>query len=614
MAHFQNPFRLLWSLMALLLMATGCGHGAEAVNPDPPALPGVVTGPASPVITGVTPRGGVGLENELVVMEATATNEPTSWQWNFGGASKDGATSSQATPQIRLGPGASWTCSVVASNAVGSSAPFLFTLDIAPCEVTPAGDVGAIGDRVTFSANADVPGVEWHWDFGGGAIPNTSTERNPRVTLRGSSLYWRGDPATGTVSVMRPNSVTAVRRFTYNIADPPDEDRLKTSFVRWRAEGLEAIDGRPVVLLTSHRKQPHAAKLAMAHSSRPVDASQWTWHELNVVSQNQAALAVDGTAVCVAYRPGTLNVIRVVTADAADPAVPGGWIGQDAFVADAGGNSRFDVAYVRGRPVVALQWADDTPLRLLVAPSRFPQAPESWSALNLAGESRVWQMQLAGTPTAGAVAYTESIFPEPVDKPLHVAVLAPSGDLVQPEDWTTSVAATGVTGNYYSFDGRAAWRDQALAVAYTTTAGLWLATPRVEMPSGVADWDPTLVVPIEASGRHGPFVPDLHAIAGTDRGWAIAYTVTERSGFGSSATQRLARSLLPAPRSPADWHTVILDEFGDNGSNHEPFYTNVLEIHLASGILTAKNSSDGAGYSVTSTRWEELLPLAPEVH
>lgn len=86
-----------------------------------------ITVNAPPVVTGVTPTGIVGAVDEKLTFQVTATGTPTSFDWNFGGGTRE-PTATGPAPEVYLGglPG-TFTGSVTATNADGTSAPYPFT-------------------------------------------------------------------------------------------------------------------------------------------------------------------------------------------------------------------------------------------------------------------------------------------------------------------------------------------------------------------------------------------------------------------------------------------------------------------------------------------------------
>lgn len=87
----------------------------------------ITIGPAVPIITAVSPNGIVGAIDEPITFTPTVTGSPTAWDWDFGGGARI-ATSTVVAPSTFLAglPG-TFTGSVTATNAGGSSAPFEFT-------------------------------------------------------------------------------------------------------------------------------------------------------------------------------------------------------------------------------------------------------------------------------------------------------------------------------------------------------------------------------------------------------------------------------------------------------------------------------------------------------
>jgi PKD repeat protein len=62
----------------------------------------------------------------------TSTQSPTSWQWDFG----DGSTSTQQNPSVTYAAEGTYTVTMRASNAAGTSAPATTTITVAPAPVS----------------------------------------------------------------------------------------------------------------------------------------------------------------------------------------------------------------------------------------------------------------------------------------------------------------------------------------------------------------------------------------------------------------------------------------------------------------------------------------------
>jgi hypothetical protein len=147
-------------------------------------------------ITGVTPQTGI--SGELLEFIPAVTGSLLTYSWDFGGGA-DPNTSEFGRPLATLGAAGQYTVTVEVDNRFGDPASYQFTLTVEEKLGDPV-DVSFVspmfgpnnnpGSLVTFTA--EVTGTEpytYHWDFGGGAIPNTSTDASPQVTLGNSGTY-----------------------------------------------------------------------------------------------------------------------------------------------------------------------------------------------------------------------------------------------------------------------------------------------------------------------------------------------------------------------------------------------------------------------------------------
>lgn len=139
-----------------------------------------------PEISDVNPLTGD--SGNLVLFTATVTGDvPLTYSWDFGGGATPD-TSSDVEPEVTLGAADSYDASVTVSNSFGED--FLgFTLVVNDAPVPPnilsvEPTEGYHDVEVIFIAVVD--GEEpfsYDWNFGGGAVPNTSIEESPEVTL-----------------------------------------------------------------------------------------------------------------------------------------------------------------------------------------------------------------------------------------------------------------------------------------------------------------------------------------------------------------------------------------------------------------------------------------------
>ncbi|HYE76855.1 MAG TPA: PKD domain-containing protein, partial [bacterium] len=184
-------------------------------------------GTGIPVIIAAIPTGTVGNSGESVRFSVAATNDPTAWQWDFGGGATPG-TSNQAFPSVTLGEPGAYITTVRASNGAGTSDPFQFAYTVsspvgggAPTitGVTPTGHLGNTGNRRTFSAAVTGEVISWGWNFGGGTNPAVSSGPTPDVELVSAGTF------VGSVIARNANGYSAPFQFTYTITVPGADGR-----------------------------------------------------------------------------------------------------------------------------------------------------------------------------------------------------------------------------------------------------------------------------------------------------------------------------------------------------------------------------------------------------
>jgi PKD repeat protein len=121
-----------------------------------------------------------------------------SWSWDFGGGATPN-TSTQARPEVILGPVGDYTGHVSVSNAGGTNT-YEFILRSVPLiapQLRPLNTVGTptpwnawTGHNVyPYVANDGGPAISWLWDFGGAGTPATSTAEHPELTLGAPGTY-----------------------------------------------------------------------------------------------------------------------------------------------------------------------------------------------------------------------------------------------------------------------------------------------------------------------------------------------------------------------------------------------------------------------------------------
>ncbi len=180
--------------------------GAESttiasLNPEPPS------------IISVSPQSGTSAQ--VTTFSATFFGtEPISFEWNFGGGA-DPNTSPERSPSVTLMTPGSYTGSLTLTNELGSDT-MEFTYDVIEARVAPSivsinASGGVIGGAGSFSAEVtgSLP-ISYSWNFGGGAMPNVSSDPAPIVTM--------GNPGTYNGSLTVTNDVGSdTKTFIYQV-------------------------------------------------------------------------------------------------------------------------------------------------------------------------------------------------------------------------------------------------------------------------------------------------------------------------------------------------------------------------------------------------------------
>ncbi len=182
-----------------------------------------VNAPPAPVAS-FTPDVTSGDAPLTVNFTDASTNTPTSWAWDFG----DGNTSINQNPQHIFTTPGTYTVTLTATNATGSSAAYTVTITVN--EVAPVAQFGADkydGEAallVNFEDQSLNNPTSWAWDFGDG---NTSTNQNPSniyanagtydVTLTATNGVGTSTSAISTITVTSATALP-IAQFTEDAA------------------------------------------------------------------------------------------------------------------------------------------------------------------------------------------------------------------------------------------------------------------------------------------------------------------------------------------------------------------------------------------------------------
>ncbi len=127
-----------------------------------------------------------------------STNNPVSWQWNFG----DGSTSTQQNPQHTYQNAGTYTVALTVTNSHGSDTETKTNY----IEITQAGSApvaeftgnpvsGTAPLTVNFTDQSSNSPTSWNWNFGDG---NSSNQQNPGHTYQNAGSYTVALTATNS--------------------------------------------------------------------------------------------------------------------------------------------------------------------------------------------------------------------------------------------------------------------------------------------------------------------------------------------------------------------------------------------------------------------------------
>jgi hypothetical protein len=149
-------------------------------------------------------------QGELFTLTDSSSESPSSWSWTMTGASPSG-TSSMQNPQIYFAGAGTFTVTLAAANAAGSSATVNKTITVlAAPGISTTGDIICAGDSATISASGT--GISYVWSSGDSTATAT-------VSPAGTSVYtvtaWASngcasiDSATVTVNALPTVSIVS---------------------------------------------------------------------------------------------------------------------------------------------------------------------------------------------------------------------------------------------------------------------------------------------------------------------------------------------------------------------------------------------------------------------
>jgi|GEM_PF-2096515 len=454
-----------------------------------------------PSIIGVQPAGELGTPGTMLVFSVQSTGLVENWSWNFGGGGSPN-TSTTASPQVTLGAAGSYSGTVALSNRFGSSAPFGFNYSVATVpvnppvitEVTPIGQIGTEGDAVTFQATALNAPTAWTWDFGGGTIPETSTDSAPLVTLKAGSF-------TGSVIASNAAGASAPFEFSFSAeALPPIS--FSNLFIATGADYLEPqlllVDGRATVIY-SLRPTQSAGAVHMRRCQDAVPGLAWDDHIITTkrflpskVIWHEGRLAMIGVPQTFVEPPG---LVRIIYAQTAIPTSSADWLEIGTPADLTGTTARRDprLATVAGR----LTFATTTDEGIVFTQSTitWPQSESDFVSFEMPFADTIQQIpdtaSIAGRPNI-FYSYTiqrdpyilRALTPYPTSGDDFVGYALDDGTMTGVDsNFTFGVSPAGIP--MIAFHGQTATEDSARRIAIASTGS----------PIGPSDWSIHAVAP-----------------------------------------------------------------------------------------------------------------------
>lgn len=436
--------------------------------------------------------------------------------------------------------------------------------------VTP--DRGEAGTQVQFTATSSDSPTSWEWDFGGGALPATSTEASPTVGLLNVGTY------TGTVRASNMLGTGATFTFLYAVAPIATPRILEVvpsglvgsiddvvSFAAITAGTATSwhwdfgVAATPATITT---EEPTVTLATRGHLTGRVTASNsdgdgptfefpmwvtkvphWQYVDPDRQVERSYPVAIEpyGGGVTVAYQTKTDLRPRIARSTVFPPG-PNDWT-ETVFAGNAA--NAIDLAVIDGR--LAIAYSESSLVRYAWARHTDPRSIADWQVGDMHGGTLGWSSALQELDGRPALVYFRGNFSVWFAHGLDAFPAAP-------DDWTRfPVEETPVTGQWCTLailDGRAMIPHQggdliSLKLARATTA----------VPLSFADFHVHQIdqLPADTTQR----LAERPAVTVLNGRLVVAAVTTNEL--------RLAWALVPEPSSAADWRIdKVADGFAIN--------------------------------------------------
>lgn len=349
-----------------------------------------------PVVTEVQPTGTLTGVGGSVMFSATATDGPHTWQWTFNELGEP-RSSTETNPTVRqLAPGM-LQGSVIATNALGSSAPLNFTctipvipsfadhelLPMRPDQYTPRVVIfdgrpvvlvrDDAGDFLIGTTNTATPAIASDWQFhkledrGDGGLDAVQ----PPLAVIGGRL---------AVPLWRHGDIAFANQMPESSADwtrvPMPDIEFNPVYTMAEINGFPALSGRDLT---------EGPALAIAKVAQPQSAQDWDaiHPAIPIVDGSHVLLSVGGRALLAGLHIDEAFGVAIAVAPPPGPdwennfevhAVAG--VGHDSHIGQG--------VLVNGRPALMVARAllpSGTDLMLLRANVEVPHSASDWTTL-----------------------------------------------------------------------------------------------------------------------------------------------------------------------------------------------------------------------------------------
>lgn len=366
--------------------------------------------------------------------------------------------------------------------------------------VSPGGTVGATGQQVSFSATVTGTVDSWSWSFDTGAVPGTSTDASPLVTLEAPGIY------SGTVVATNTFGSSAPFNFDFTVSAPTSPTWNKHLILDTGNVGrFSAITAYGSGFAVSHGELGAGGlpRVSISTTANPTGPSDWTHVVVDPLAGTSAIysdLLVHAGRLFVAYYTGNPNQdINLARANVAAPGVPSGFTN---YAVDTPGN-----------PGINLNMVESSTGRLLMASGRT-------------------------TPTPSGLRFNYATVADP---------LLPSDwlsyDAVELADVGAASGSNTMGSRLILHNGNPAFVFGAATGA--TIRGPWVAQATVPVPTSKAQWT---IHNVENTGTSVLY----SSVASTGGRLGVVYY------DGSPNTRlRFAHAAVTTPVSSADWSTPI---------------------------------------------------------